>query len=303
MDRVKLSDWLLNFIEKLKRFRANPRISMVLGIFSILYPLGLLYLSKDEIRNLEWKSFLWIFLGCLLVYYVSMSLQNLVWSLIVDGNLSRFWINSHVYFKTVLMKRLPGGVWHWLGRSSLYEYNFPDENRAVSKSNLTEWLALMLTGLIGYTTTINPYLGIIGFIVIVGITTRLLHRNGESQIRSFYSAVRIILLYTVCWIAGGLILHWLLIHVVSSDLVTFKSSFSVWCFSSAISMFFFFFPSGALIRDFSLSALLTNQIEPAKVALVILQVRVIFLVADLLWSFLSIQFTKLMIAKINPKAN
>jgi hypothetical protein len=161
----------------------------------------------------------------------------------------------------------------------------------------------MLTGLIGYAATRNLILGISGFIVMVGITTMLLHRNGESQVRSFYTAVRIILLYTVCWFAGGLILHWLLILVVSSELITFKTSFSVWCLSSAISMFFFFFPSGAIIRDFSLTALLANQIEPTKVALVILQVRVIFLVADFFWSLLSIQFIKLMTVKNISKAN
>lgn len=303
MTRVKLPDWLLNFAEKIKRFPSNPRMSMFLRIISILYPLFLLYLSKDEIRNLEWKSFFWIFLGCLLVYYVSMSLQNLVWSLIVDGNLSQFWINTQVYFNTILMKRLPGGIWHWLGRSSMYEVNFPDENRAISRYNLTEWLTLMLTGLAGYATTINPYLGISSFIIIIAITTCLLHRNGKSYVRSFYNAVRIILLYTVCWLAGGLILHWLLGRVISSELVTFKTSFSVWCLSSAVSMFFFFFPSGAIIRDFSLTSLLSNQIEPAKIALVILQVRVIFLVADFLWSFLSIQFIKLITAKNNSKAN
>jgi hypothetical protein len=68
-------------------------------------------------------------------------------------------------------------------------------------------------------------------------------------------------------------------------------------------MFFFFFPSGALIRDFSLSALLSKQYEPAKFLLIILQVRIIFLVADLLWSFFSLQFIKLIKAKPTPRAN
>jgi len=303
MDRIKVPLWVLNLIERLKQFHADPRTSRLLSFISVLYPLGLLYLSMDEIRNMEWKSFGWIFLGCLLVYYFSMSLQNLVWSLIIDGNLSRFWINTQVYFTTVLMKRLPGGVWHWIGRSTIYEVNFPDGNREISRSNLTEWLTLILTGLTGYATTKNLYLGISSFIIIIVITTWLLYRNGESRVRSFHNAVRIILLYTVCWIAGGLILHWLLNPISSSELVTFKTSFSVWCLSSAFSMFFFFFPSGAIIRDFSLTALLSNQIEPTKIALVILQVRVIFLVADFLWSFLSIQFMKLITAKNNSKAN
>ena len=301
--RIKLPAWVLNLVEKMRRFRADRRTSRILTIISILYPLGLLYLSKDELLLLAWKSFVWIFLGCLLVYYVSMSLQTLVWSLIVDGNLSRFWINAQVYFKTILMKRLPGGVWHWIGRSSMYELHFPDEDRKITRSNFTEWLTLILTGLVGYAATRNLILGIAGFIIIVVITTVLLHRGSELKIKSFYTALRTIILYSVCWLAGGLILHWLLITVSPSALITYKTSFSVWCLSSAISMFFFFFPSGSIIRDFSLSALLSNQIEPAKVALVILQVRVIFLIADFLWSFLSIQFIRMMMSRNVSKAN
>jgi hypothetical protein len=68
-------------------------------------------------------------------------------------------------------------------------------------------------------------------------------------------------------------------------------------------MFFFFFPSGALIRDFSLSALLSKYYEPAKFLLVILQVRIIFLAADFLWSFLGLQIIKLIREKHIFKAN
>jgi hypothetical protein len=112
-----------------------------------------------------------------------------------------------------------------------------------------------------------------------------------------------VILYLICWLAGGQILYWLLTEVQTTALVTFKTSFAIWCLSSAISMLLFIFPSGALIRDFSLAALMTNQIELSKVSLVILQVRVIFLAADLFWSFLSLQFLKLKKVRNTPKAN
>ena len=303
MNRIRQPDWLLSIIERFNQFRADPRVLSILRIVSILYPLGLLYLSKEEIHNIHWRSFIWVFLGCVAVYYVSMSLQNIVWSLIVDGNFSRFWINSQVYFRTILMKRLPGGVWHWLGRSSLYELNFPDEDREISRSNFTEWLVLILTGLTGYATTKSIYLGIIGLMILLVVTTILLVKNGKGFARSLFTAAGIIFFYTLCWLAGGLILHYLLTSVISPGFVAFATSFSAWCLSSAISMVVFFFPSGALIRDFSLTALLTHQIEPAKVALIILQVRLVFLVADFLWSFLSLQVIKHITSKDDPMAN
>lgn len=303
MTKVKLPEWSSNLIKKLKQLYANPCFSKALSIISIIYPLTLIYLSRKEIIKIEWDSFLRVFLLCLLIYYISISLQNIVWSLIIDGKLSRFWSNSQVYFQTVLMKKLPGGVWHWLGRSSIYEVDFPDENRAVSKSNFIEWLILILTGLVGYIFTISPYLGVLSFFITLAITAWLLRRNDKSMIKSIRLAVSIVILYLACWLAGGLILHWLLIEVQSTALVTFKTSFAAWCLSSAISMLFFIFPSGALIRDFSLAALITNQIEPPKISLVILQVRVIFLAADLFWSVVSLQFIKLKKVRNTPKAN
>ncbi len=303
MTKVKLPKWSLNLIKKLKQLYGNPRFSKALSIISVIYPLTLLYLSRKEILKLEWSSFLRVFLLSLLIYYISMSLQNIVWSLIIDGKFTRFLSNSQVYFQTVLMKKLPGGVWHWLGRSSIYEVDFPDENRAVSKSNFIEWLILILTGLVGYLFTISPYLGVISFFFTVAITTWLLRRNEESLIKPLRLAVCIVILYLICWLAGGQILYWLLTEVQTTALVTFKTSFAIWCLSSAISMLLFIFPSGALIRDFSLAALMTNQIELSKVSLVILQVRVIFLAADLFWSFLSLQFLKLKKVRNTPKAN
>ena len=303
MDKAKLPQWMGTIIEKMKKLRADPRFSKLLSVFSVVYPLALFYLSRNEILSLEWGSFFRVLLISLLIYYVSMFSQNVVWSLIVDSNLSRFWFNSKVYFETVLMKRLPGGIWHWLGRLSIYEVNYPDENSSVSKSNFIEWLVLILTGFVGYIFTFNPIPGAVSLLITISVTTWLLHKGDEPLSRPILLSVVIVSLYVLCWLAGGLILHYLLIGAQPDSLITFKTSFATWCLSSAIAMLFFFFPSGSLIRDFSLGALLTNIIEPAKVILVILQVRVIFFVADFLWSFLSLQLIKLVAAWQSPKAN
>lgn len=285
--------WLSKLIDRLKALRKNPTFSKLLSIVSIIYPLLLIYFSRKEILNLDWKSFSHIFLICLGIYYVSMALQNLNWSLIVDGGLARFWLNSKVFYQTVLMKKLPGGVWHWLGRVSFYELNGGEEVSQISSSNFIEWLLLILAGLVGFLFTVNLWLGIAGLLVNLIVGTYLLNRQFANPKKSIFLTGLITLLYGICWLAGSLILHFLLIGVNSGLPVDFKSSAAKWCLSSAISMLFFFFPSGALIRDFSMGALLTKEFEPAKVLLVILQVRIVFLVADFIWSFLSLQFINL----------
>lgn len=298
---INLPNWLSNLIDQLKIIRTNPLLSMLLRITSVVYPLALMIFSWEDILSFQWTSFIWVLLASLLVCLLSLSLQNLVWSLIIDGNLSKFWINSQVYYQTVLMKRLPGGIWHWLARSSIYDSIFPDKNRSVSKSNLLEWIALFLSGFTGYLFTINSILGIASSILTIGIIARLLKTGDKPLADIIFIALGIFLLYILCWLAGGIIIHWLFLGVVS-ETAKFATSFAAWTLSSAISMLFFFFPSSSIIRDFSLGALLANLLEPTKGLLIILQVRVIILIADLIWSFLSLRVIKI-VSTSHPKAN
>lgn len=298
-----LPEWSNTLLNKINSIRNDPKVSKILRIISIIYPIVLIYFSKNEILKMEWGSFFGIFLICFLIYYVSMALQNVAWSLLVDRNLTNFWFNSKVYFQTVLMKRLPGGIWHWLGRANLYDSQVNNERNSIRRANLTEWLLLIFSGLSGYAFTVNLWLGVISLILTIGTGFLLVNRENHSWVRSLLLSIILTVTYAICWLVGALILHWLLLSLNPSGDVTFQSSIGIWCLSSAIGMFFFFFPSGALIRDFSLSALLSKQYEPAKFLLIILQVRIIFLVADLLWSFFSLQFIKLIKEKPTSKAN
>lgn len=286
---MTLQERFNSLLNKFKSLRNDPKVSKVLGIISIIYPLALLYFSRKEILNIDWSSFLKTFLLCVLIYNISMSLQNLSWSLIVDGSLANYWFNSNVYFKTILMKRLPGGVWHWLGRANLYDIQQSSERNSITRANLTEWMLLILSGLSGYAFTINLWAGMSGLILIILVAFFLLRRGDRIWIYSLFLSIVLVFLYSICWLVGGLILHWLLVSVNVPGYVSFDYSLGTWCLSSAIGMFVFFVPSGALIRDFTLSALLSTNYEPAKFLLVILQVRIIFLAADFLWSFLSLQ--------------
>ncbi len=154
-----------------------------------------------------------------------MSLQNLSWSLIVDGSLANYWFNSNVYFKTILMKRLPGGVWHWLGRANLYDNQQSGERNSITRANLTEWMLLILSGLSGYAFTINHWAGISGLFLTILVAFFLLRRDDRIWIHSLYLSIILVLTYSICWLVGGLILHWLLVSVNAPGHVSFDYSF------------------------------------------------------------------------------
>ncbi len=301
---MKNINWLKVALEKLKALRKNPVFLKLLTVVSIIYPLVLIYFSKDEILNINWQSFSKFFLLSLLIYYISMGLQNVNWSLIVDGNLKRFWFNSQIYFQTVLMRRLPGGIWHWLGRLSFYESSGLENNPQITSSNFIEWSLLILSGLAVYLFTINYIFGGIAFLILISISSVFfIKRHMRNAQQALFLSISILMLYGICWLAGSLILHYLIIGINEGIPFEFSNSITIWCLSSAFSMIFFFFPSGAIIRDFTLGALLSKEFEPAKALLVILQVRILFLAADYLWSFLSLQFIKIITRDSITKAN
>lgn len=290
-------------VDLFNRIRNDKTIAKILSVVSYLYPLVLLYLSWEEIKTIDWQGFALVFLYSLLLYYVSMFLQNVDWSLILEGNLRHFHENSEIYFKTVLMKRLPGGFWHWLGRTNLYQSsNSGVTPGRISSSNLFEWLILILSGLSCYVLARSLPLGLaaLGVTYLVGLL--ILKKSPQRSELNYWSLLLMLVIYVVCWFLGAAILYMLLSNVSAEAGITFPLALSAWALSSAFGMLVFILPSGAIIRDLSLTALLSAALEPSKVFLVALQIRIIFIVADILWATLSLQLLKI-VKKSDPTAN
>ena len=276
----------------LQALRANPWFSRTLFLFSILYPLALLYFSRSEIANISWKT-VWVnFLVCLGLYYLSMLLQCLNWSLILHGHTRDLLENSEIYFKTLLMRRLPGGFWHWLGRSNLYSDLGTVEGPDLSRANLREWLGLILTGLACFAATVNLFLGIAVFIMSWLAVSFIVGRQKTSAPARPVLMLIVFAIYVVCWFLGALILKVLLTGIAAPAGVPFMLSLKVWSLSGAVATLAFFMPNGALIREFTLSALLAPWFDLPKVLLLALQIRIVFTVSDVLFALLSLQILK-----------
>lgn len=277
---------------RVNALRGNPWFSRLLFFFSVLYLVALLYLSRSEIKNIHWDA-VWVsFLFCGGLYYVSMVLLCINWSIILDGNTRHFRNNSEIYFRTLLMRRLPGGFWHWLGRSNLYGDLGTVNSTDLGRANLSEWLGLILTGLSCFVATINVYLGVVAFILSWLILAFGLGRQNKSAPTRPVLMLFVFAIYIACWVLGALILNILLNGIIAPASASLLLSLKVWSLSGAVATLAFFMPNGALIREFTLSALLTPWFELPKIIMLALQIRIIFTVSDILFALLSLQFLK-----------
>lgn len=299
---------LKHFETLLSRIRAmskNPLVNKLMFLASVAYTLLLLFLSRSEILSINWEAFWRIFIISFLLYLLSLSLQCINWSLIVDGGLSNFRINSEVFYRSVLLQRIPGGFWHWLGRINLYnEYESLHSNgynEGVKSANLFEWLLSILTGLSIYFWTKSSIAGIVISILCVIIIIILFQRIGQKDHSKLVLPTLTILIMLVRWGLGFLTLQLLLNNILYPDIIAPKFVLATWTLSSSIGMATFFLPSGGLVRDFTLTALLSPTISIQKVFLLAAELRVIFLVSDLLSSGINLAILK--VWKVKSKAS
>lgn len=302
MFRNKLSNTYKHLISTINSLINNPLINKLIYLASICYTLLLLFLSRSEIRFIDWRVFWRLFLISFLLYFVSLSIQCITWSFTLDGNLSNILVNSEVFYHSILLQRIPGGFWHWLGRVNFYrEYeteNFIVNDKVIRIANLYEWLLFVLSGISIYLWTKNSVAGVISSVMclmtMVFVYQKIKPENRYNVIVPFLT----ILFMVVRWGLGSCTLELLLNNLIFPETVSFQIVLATWTLSSTIGVATFFLPSTGIIRDLTLTALLAPTIPIQKVLLLAAELRIIFLISDLLSSGINLVSLKIWRRKI-----
>jgi hypothetical protein len=285
---------LSNLISKVRDFldrvRSNKTISRVLIPLSFLYPVILIILSWSELIEINWGAFVGDIYYVIFLYFSSLLVQGMGWSVILNGSFSHFFSDMEIFFKSMLMRRLPGGFWHWIGRSNLYEGVEFKPQRGVGLANWTEWLFLILSGVTIYFLCTKLIYGGIAFAISYVIIFFLINKTSKNNTAAIFYALLVILIYLVSWLFGGIILHALIKNIFQNVLISFSKSVSVWAITGTISTISFFVPSGVFIRELSLIALLENYLNYSEVILLGLVIRIIFLICDIVLSLFGMIF-------------
>jgi hypothetical protein len=223
-------------------------------------------------------------LGCFLLYPLSFIPQIAVWIKLVEQK-QPLWQHVEIYVRTHLMRRLPGGLWHWAGRTTLYRNTTGASSQSTIRASMMEWMLLLLAsaasyGLFGISST-SILLGSLLAGLALTAAMLLMHQAGCAV-----EAIIYLLLYSLAWWLGGLMIYWLGQSNPQSSL-TLNSAIVSWAVSGGISLASFFLPAGMGLRELSLTFFLGQYMPISNAITVAILLRVIFIIGDLFWGGLA----------------
>lgn len=301
MNRNNFKEILGQILHSFRKLQSNRYFGKVLIFFSFAYPIILIGISWRDLIELNLELIVTPFLLSLLLSSLSLILQSLNWTFIVNNNFSDIKLDLEIYFKTVLMRKLPGGFWHWIGRANLYSNSLQKSGKFTGVANIKEFFLLVFTGLFLYLTINFTILGIIAFIVFFFLILFVNYFEKKIVYSDLPYSFLLIVSYVICWILGGGILKILINFLVPNVQMALTNSTSIWTLTGTVGTIFFFLPSIFFIRELTLTALLSPYMVFSKIILLSLILRLSLTIADVFVASLGLIGLNLFKKKFNQK--
>lgn len=282
---------ILQRLQNLKEASSRGRwrwIGYLLTIMAVAYLLYTAFSGDTRLQDLEWKGYWRNILGSIGLYLISLVLQFIVWIRMVAHLRQADWLDLEIYARTTMMRRLPGGIWHWVGKTAMYSSGTEVPSRDVLRGSLLEWLLMFLTGL-GILIIIYPLLpppvslilSIVVFAIAIWIGAQWQPAGKAKGLRVAESLLWLGL-YTGAWLLGAGIFH-LATGLSGAGQLDLLLSFRLWTISAVVSVITVLFPATLGIQEAVITYLLTPYIQPAVGLAIAISLRVIFILSDLIW--------------------
>jgi hypothetical protein len=276
-------------------------VGYALTALAVVYLGGVLFYNGLKIPVIDWHAYWLASLGTLGLYLVSLLLQLFVWTRLLSFHHAVGWRDMEIYSRMILVRRLPGGIWHWFGRASLYSATTSVSTKVVLYGNLLEWgMLLLIAGSISAIelVALPPSARMLLSAFCVGCTIALAviwqprerawwGRIAESTLWTF--------LYGCAWLIGGIILY-LVSRAAGANHLEWTTAVSVWALAGGVSMIITIVPVIG-IQEVSLVYLLQPHLPVSATLIVALLLRLLFTLSDVLggltgWAIASIALRK-----------
>lgn len=235
-----------------------------------------------------------------LIYGLNLTIAIGAWALII-GSVSGYWRtfeHLRIYCITTITRRLPGAVWHILGRVVLYErLGVPRGLTAVAGG--LEFAAIILAGLLVMIVTwplmlggqtLDPALLLASLAVcalllnppLVRYLIRRFGRAGGAAPVRYREVMLWVSVFAVVWALGGLQLFVIVRAVTPLPLSALPAMIGVWSAAGiASTVFFSFLPFGLGATELTLASLLSPFVPPAEALLIALVMRVMLTLSEI----------------------
>lgn len=286
-----IQNFAQTWVNRITEIRTRWRwFGYVLSIAAILYLIVLLVYSGYRAREVSWQDYWLPVLVSILLCLVSHTLQFIVWVGLIADHHRLGWDDLQYYARFLMLRRLPGGIWQWVGRSSMYSGSEDFSSGAVITASFLEWFILLLVGIsiiVAGLPSLSASIAILlgGLILVVAIfLSYQWQSHSKSRLRRIFEASFWIVLYGSAWVLGGaivLILAYPGLQPVSG-LDLFKATW-IWTTAGSIGALIIFLPAGLGIRDITLVLLLQPYLPTANAVVVSILMRFILILGDTIW--------------------
>jgi hypothetical protein len=260
---------------------------------ALVYIGYILIFNAPQIHDIPWKAFWIASLITLGLYLLSLLAQYFIWTRMLSFHRDISIQDLIIFFKVLVLRRLPGGVWHWVGRTALYSGLTEVPAKAILMASFMEWMLLVLTACTIAILGLNGVplaLKIIGFLLTFGlaifIATRWKSNTRKSGAR-LGESILWICIYAFSWVLGGLVIFAFVRAAGGLD-ITWLQAIWIWAVTGGSSLLVIIVPTGLGIREIALVLLLQPYLQAADALIVAMMVRLTFTFADLLWGLVGV---------------
>jgi uncharacterized membrane protein YbhN (UPF0104 family) len=268
-------------------------VGKALTVAAFVYIIILLIYSGFQIVEINWRLYWQAAVISLVLYFISLLIQFFVWVRMLSFHNKASWQDVVIYTRVILLRRLPGGVWHWVGRTAMYTESTPIPSRVIMVCSFLEWAMLILVAgsiaIAGF-DFLSIYLRLTISVVLLVLAT-ILGFSWQPTMRNWFwrmaESVLWVAIYAAAWLLGGMIFYTFFLATGGEGL-SWLRAWWVWAIAGGSGMLLFIIPGGSGIREILLTWILRPYLPPAAVILMAILIRILFILGDVIWGYLGL---------------
>jgi len=290
--------------KKPKRTKLWQWLSVLLTFIMVVYLVYAFTQGGLRLNQINWKAYAGTVIAVLGICLFSLVIQFTIWSRIISFHRKVNWQDISIYAGTIMMRSLPGGAWHWVGRISMYSGATKVPTRVVVVGNFLEWALSTLSGAaIFFVTLPIPNLGyilaVLTFSIILGVAISWQPATRKWTIR-VAEGILWMTLYGMLWLSATEILYLIVQAVVGPDSLTCWEALRASTLTGTLGMLISMLPSSLGVREISMVWLLQAKLTPAVTLLIALMLRIIYTLGDAVWGIIGWLLSLLILRKHQP---
>lgn len=277
----------------------------VITVISLGVMARLLFQNIGVLSNIQEQLQIWPILASLLVFTLGEVLASIAWGKMINDFTTpiSMWKHVQIYVITHAARRIPGSLWHVVGRIVWYQ-RLRVSKRVTTFGSVLETVLIVWSGLI-VSLLLLPFLnfeqtrfwligaGILlsGLLMHPSILKFVLKRlNKDKDIPELFyrNILTWLVFYIPLWLVGGVILFLILNTLQPTPISFLPISIGSWAIAGVSGMLILILPAGFGLSEATLSLILSSYFPSAIAVTAAILLRVFltffeFFIAFLVW--------------------